>query len=133
MGKDFNKDSNSGSRVGTVQPGIRVAIIHLGLILLAYGLVRLSCLMSISGSPTLWAANGLHIASILSARPKQRAVIPIGFLIIAFVGLLSIHDFSIAGLLSAIHTAESLIIAGAMHALSKNYGLDSYEQSADPL
>ncbi|TPX59583.1 hypothetical protein CcCBS67573_g09077 [Chytriomyces confervae] len=91
----------------------------------AYGLVRLSCAMSISGSAALWLSNGLHTAAIIVSSRHVRAVVPVGFLIVNCLGLLSKFDFQTAAILSAVHTGEALCVSALLYPVYKAKGFQS--------
>ncbi|TPX74653.1 hypothetical protein CcCBS67573_g04089 [Chytriomyces confervae] len=91
----------------------------------AYGLVRLSCAMSISGSVALWLSNGLHTAAIIVSSRHIRIVIPVGFLVVTCLGLLAKFDFQTATILSAVHAAEALGVAMVLYPVYKAKGFQS--------
>ncbi|KAJ3244181.1 Ataxin-3 [Chytriomyces hyalinus] len=91
----------------------------------AYGLVRLSCAMSISGSVALWLSNGLHTAAIIVSSRHIRIVIPVGFLVVTCLGLLAKFDFQTATILSAVHAAEALGVAVVLYPVYKAKGFQS--------
>ncbi|KAI8832618.1 hypothetical protein BJ741DRAFT_614175 [Chytriomyces cf. hyalinus JEL632] len=91
----------------------------------AYGLVRLSCAMSIFGSVALWLSNGLHTAVIIVSSRHVRAIVPVGFLIVNCLGLLSKFDFQTAAILSAVHTGEALCVSALLYPVYKAKGFQS--------
>ncbi|KAI8834393.1 hypothetical protein BJ741DRAFT_243266 [Chytriomyces cf. hyalinus JEL632] len=124
--RDPEKGHETGSPERAESSNLLYELAFVGISLAsAYGLVRLSCAMSISGSVALWLSNGLHTAAIILSSRRIRIVIPVGFLVVTCLGLLAKFDFQTATILSAVHAAEALFVAAVLYPVYKAKGFQS--------